>query len=146
MIKVHRNSKGFTLIELLIVIAIIGILAAIAIPAYTGYTKKSKVSGIINAMGAAKNALSAYFTENASATLALTYDNIMGNIGVSLPSQYISANGTSINADSSNNIVITVNAANIGTGVDGCTLTLTGNLGNNSWTWGGTMDAAYRPK
>ncbi|MBP7090789.1 MAG: prepilin-type N-terminal cleavage/methylation domain-containing protein, partial [Syntrophorhabdaceae bacterium] len=122
MIKVQRNSKGFTLIELLIVIAIIGILAAIAIPAYTGYTKKSKVSGIVNAMGAAKNALAAYFTENSSATLALDYANIAGNIGVSLPDQYINSTGTQINATDSNNIVITVNAKGIGSGVDGTLL------------------------
>ena len=146
MIKVHRNSKGFTLIELLIVIAIIGILAAIAIPAYTGYTKKSKVSGIVNAMGAAKNALAAYFTENSSATLALDYANIAGNIGVSLPDQYINSTCTQINATDSNNIVITVNAKGIGSGVDGTLLNLTGNLGNNTWTWGGNMDAAYKPK
>ncbi|MBP8625691.1 MAG: prepilin-type N-terminal cleavage/methylation domain-containing protein, partial [Syntrophorhabdales bacterium] len=74
MFKVQRNSKGFTLIELLIVIAIIGILAAIAIPAYTGYTKKSKLSGVVNSMGAVKNAMIAYYTENGSTTFPACAD------------------------------------------------------------------------
>jgi type IV pilus assembly protein PilA len=147
MIKVHRNSKGFTLIELLIVIAIIGILAAIAIPAYTGYTKKSKMAGVTSAMGAVKNACVAYFTEKGeSATLDLAFANIGGNIGVTIPGQYVKADGTQLNATNANNIVIKVIIANIGSGADDKNITLTGNLGNQAWTWTGNVDASLLPK
>ncbi|MBP6940579.1 MAG: prepilin-type N-terminal cleavage/methylation domain-containing protein, partial [Syntrophorhabdaceae bacterium] len=92
MLKIQRNSKGFTLIELLIVIAIIGILAAIAIPAYTGYTKKSKVGGVVHALGGVKTAAAAYYTEKGRVdSLALATADIAGNLGVTVPSQYISA-------------------------------------------------------
>jgi len=74
MFKLNKNIKGFTLIELLIVIAIIGILAAIAIPAYSNYTKKSKIAGIVNSMGAVKNAIIGYYTENNSTTFPACAD------------------------------------------------------------------------
>ena len=148
MMRINRNSKGFTLIELLIVIAIIGILAAIAIPAYTGYTKKSKVSGVVNAMGAVKNAITAYYTEkgNLSGLTLATSTEVQSNLGITVPSQYIS--GITVNNNGTDNVVINVTLTNIGSGVDGNNLTLTGNnlSGSPTWTWGGNISDAYKPK
>ncbi len=145
MFKVKRNSKGFTLIELLIVIAIIGILAAIAIPAYTGYTKKSKVSGVVNAMGAIKNSVLAYYTEKGNVNgLDIGTAAIGTTLGVNVPTQYISS--ANVNNTASNEVSINVILTNIGSGVDGCTLTLTSANNMQTWTWGGNIDSAYRPK
>lgn len=136
------------MIELLIVIAIIGILAAIAIPAYTGYTKKSKVSGVVNAMGAVKNAITAYYTEKGNLSgLELTDSNaVQSNLGITVPSQYMSA--VNVVNNGTDGVIITVTLANVGSGVDTKTLTLTGsNLsGSPTWSWGGTIDDAYKPK
>ena len=145
MIKVHRNSKGFTLIELLIVIAIIGILAAIAIPAYTGYTKKSKVAGVVNAMGAIKNAATAYYTERGNVnSLDVTIAAIGTDLGVNVPTQYISS--ANINNTASNEVAINVILTRIGSGVDGCNLLLQSSGNMQSWSWQGNIDAAYKPK
>ncbi len=145
MIKVHRNSKGFTLIELLIVIAIIGILAAIAIPAYTGYTKKSKVAGVVNAMGAVKNAVAAYYTEKGNVnSLDIGTAAIGTSLGVNVPTQYISS--ANVNNTASNEVNINVILTNIGSGVDGCTLVLSSSSNMQSWAWSGNIEAAYKPK
>lgn len=137
MIKVHRNSKGFTLIELLIVIAIIGILAAIAIPAYTGYTRKAKVGEIIHALGAVKNAIVVYYSEAGSTQDAATGAAIKTAYGVDVPEgkatfAYVAATRT-------------ITATSLISGVSG-TITLTGAEDFKTWTWGGTVDAAYIPK
>ena len=147
MIKVHRNSKGFTLIELLIVIAIIGILAAIAIPAYTGYTKKAKVSGVVNAMGAVKNATAAYYTDRGNITgVALAIADIGTTLGINVPVQYVAS--ANVNATSADAVVINFVVANIGTGVDGKYITLTSaNIAaGGAWVWGGDIDISYLPK
>jgi len=57
-----KKQNGFTLIELMIVVAIIGILAAIALPAYQDYTKRTKVSEGLNLAGAAKLAVSEFYS------------------------------------------------------------------------------------
>jgi len=148
MFKVQRKSKGFTLIELLIVIAIIGILAAIAIPAYTGYTKKSKVSGVVNAMGAVKNAIAAYYTEKGTLNnLNLTsFNEVQNNLGITIPQQY--ANAVSVTNSGADGVLISVTLNNIATDVNGKTINLTGSSlsGNPTWTWGGNADPAYIPK
>ncbi len=146
MIKVHRNSKGFTLIELLIVIAIIGILAAIAIPAYTGYTKKAKVSGVVNAMGAVKNAILAYYTESgnlgADGIVATGIAAINSNYGVTIPAQYVdTATATVGTVNTAGEVAVNIKAtlANIGSGADGGIVTLqTVNIANGSkWSFSG---------
>jgi type IV pilus assembly protein PilA len=138
MIKVQRNSKGFTLIELLIVIAIIGILAAIAIPAYTGYTKKAKFAGVVNSMGAVKNAIMAYYTETNATTFPACADaTAVGTaFGVTPQTQY-----ATYTTDAAGAITAT---STIG-GLTG-TLILTPNFTTGQWAWGGTVDAAYKPK
>ena len=145
MLKIQRNSKGFTLIELLIVIAIIGILAAIAIPAYTGYTKKSKVGGVVHALGGVKTAAAAYYTEKGSVNgLGITMTDIPSNLGVTIPSQYI--NAASVNGNAANDVIITVTMTNIGSGVDGTTLTLTSSSNLQTWSWAGNTESTYIPK
>lgn len=140
MFKVQRNSKGFTLIELLIVIAIIGILAAIAIPAYTGYTKKSKLSGVVNSMGAVKNAIIAYYTENGSTTFPQCADAaaIKAAFGVEPQTQY-----ADYKTDTAGVITATISRIS---GLEEKTLTLTPDWATGRWTWGGTLDASYIPK
>lgn len=152
MLKVKRGTKGFTLIELLIVIAIIGILAAIAIPAYTGYTKKSKIAGVVNAMGAVKNAVVAYYTEqgtldNINNLNLNTPANIQNELGISFPNQY--ADGINITGSGDNVLIrVTLNNTKIGNVGTGNELNLTGNnLGSSpAWTWNGTVDKSYIPK
>jgi len=145
MLKIQRNSKGFTLIELLIVIAIIGSLAAIAIPAYTGYTKKSKVGGVVHALGGVKTAAAAYYTEKGRVdSLALATADIAGNLGVTVPSQYISA--ITVNGNAANEVIIQVTMTNIGSGVDGTTLNLTSASNLQTWSWNGNTDSTYIPK
>lgn len=145
MFKAQRGEKGFTLIELLIVIAIIGILAAIAIPAYTGYTKKAKVGEVVHALGAVKNAIAVYYSESGTTTPAAgDVATIKRIYGVDVPDQratfrYLGDTGTGPG-------VIEATFRNIGSGVDTQTLTLQGSADYKTWTWGGTVDAAYKPK
>ena len=147
MLKIQRNSKGFTLIELLIVIAIIGILAAIAIPAYTGYTKKAKVAGVVHALGGIKTSVAAYFTEKGNIeTLSLTMNDVAGNLGISVPTQYISAL-TVVGAAAAPYVTMTATIVNIGVDVDNQTLILRSQDPNlASWEWAGTLPVAYMPK
>lgn len=140
MFKVQRNSKGFTLIELLIVIAIIGILAAIAIPAYTGYTKKTKFSGIINSMGAIKNAIIAYYTESGSVKGASDYTAIRNTYGIEPATQHASAYAvTTSGADA------TITATSSISGATGNFTLSTTDMKNWSWS-GDSALSAYIPK
>jgi type IV pilus assembly protein PilA len=144
MIRVSRGSKGFTLIELLIVVAIIGILAAIAIPAYSGYTKKSKVTGIVNSMGAIKNALTAYYTEQgAGPGTDLTLAQISSVLGVTPSTQYAS-NYTYTVANT--RITATANAATLSLGAGQDIYLTAQDTAFQTWQWGGTCDQTYQPK
>jgi type IV pilus assembly protein PilA len=150
MIRVKRGEKGFTLIELLIVVAIIGILAAIAIPAYSGYTAKSKMTGIVNAMGAIKNSVIAYYTESGALPAATATAATIGTqYGVTPPTQYATAAGWNV-AWAANQATITavVDSTKV-TGVSG-SLVLTGDFSVSpaTWTWSGAggLSAAYIPK
>lgn len=148
MIRVSRGSKGFTLIELLIVIAIIGILAAIAIPAYNGYTTKARISGVTNAMGAIKNALSAYYTDNLQWPAAMGSATAIGEaLGVTPPTQYVLENGWTVSNAVPGQVIATLTG--VGSGQDGLTLVLTPTANGNTyvWDWNSSgVAAAYRPK
>lgn len=146
MIKIRKGTRGFTLIELLIVIAIIGILAAIAIPAYTGYTKKSKVSGVVNAMGAVKNAVMAYYTEKGSVqNLNITatpqnQDALKNELGVTFPFQYTTQLTVVGGADGKSvDITATLNKDKVG--VEGNVILKGTNLDSTpTWTWDGSTN------
>jgi type IV pilus assembly protein PilA len=150
MLKVQRNSKGFTLIELLIVIAIIGILAAIAIPAYTGYTRKAKVQEVIHAMGAVKTAVMAYYTESGQPPTTASATDIMGRLGVDVPTKYLGGpTGMSVTAgviQASFCSTASATCTPIGGDVSGSTASLTPDSTYKNWTWGGSLPATYMPK
>ena len=57
-------QKGFTIVELVIVIAVIAILAAVLIPTFSGLTARAKKNA---AMQEAKNAYTAFLTEQGTA-------------------------------------------------------------------------------
>ncbi|EXJ09749.1 Pilin [Nitrincola nitratireducens] len=61
-----KRQQGFTLIELMIVVAIIGILAAIALPAYQDYTKRAHVSEGLSLAGAARTAVTEFYSSRAA--------------------------------------------------------------------------------
>ncbi len=148
MIRVSRGSKGFTLIELLIVIAIIGILAAIAIPAYNGYTTKARISGVTNAMGAIKNAINAYYTDNLGFPPALASATAIGQtLGVTPPTQYCAEASWSVSATNAGEIIAVLQ--NVGSGQDTRNIVLSPNITANNtieWAWTGSCDPTYRPR
>jgi len=157
MLKIQRNSKGFTLIELLIVIAIIGILAAIAIPSYTGYTKRAKVQEVVHAMGAVKTAVMAYYTESTMVKPCANAADVNTYYGVQLPDRYIdtitvSGSDTAWAAGQGTIAVIFTSSTGagkkqIGSGVDGATLTLTPTRDYKNWNWTGSSGfESYVPK
>jgi type IV pilus assembly protein PilA len=151
MLKVHRNSKGFTLIELLIVIAIIGILAAIAIPAYTGYTRKAKVQEVIHAMGAVKTAVMAYYTESGAAPTVADAATIMSQLGVDVPTKYLSSMSITAGVISATFYSGANTATNkdIGGDVSSSVVLLTPTGDYKNWTFsGGTppLPITYMPK
>ena len=143
-----RNKKGFTLIELLIVIAIIGILAAIALPAYMDYTRKARMTEVTNTIGSIKTAciaLSAEASTGTAACVAADAATIQTNLGVTVPSNRISA--ASVALANGTGAAISATVQNVGTGANGGTLTLTSDATMNTWTWSGAnIDAKFIPK
>ena len=102
-----KRQQGFTLIELMIVVAIIGILAAIAIPAYQDYTCRAKMSEAVNAVSAAKTAVSEYYISQNAFPAAANFQTLVD-------SKYVMSLAYGANVGT---ITATIKGANIGCGM-----------------------------
>ncbi|HEY8521766.1 MAG TPA: pilin [Gammaproteobacteria bacterium] len=137
-----KVQQGFTLIELMIVVAIIGILAAIAIPAYQDYTIRAKVSEPMTFADAAKVSVAEYFQSVGAMPTGLGTAGINGQT----TSQYIAS--VSYQNNGSYVGIITINTRNLGAGVTGNQITLTGTGNTNgtvNWDCTGTIQTKYLP-
>jgi len=133
----RQLQQGFTLIELMIVVAIIGILAAVALPAYQDYTKRAKMSEIILAASACRTTITEVYQSGSQTTV--TANNWGCEATTVAPSKYVKQITT--NGDGK----ITVQASNIGTGIDGNYVTLVpADSGGTAMTYSGTAQAINR--
>lgn len=136
-------QKGFTLIELMIVVAIIGILAAVALPAYQDYTARSQMAEAMTLASGGKVAVSEFWsdrgyfpTSNDSAGLA-TATNIKG--------KYVEKVDV---GTTPGQIIATMQATGVSTGIQGKTLTLSAitNAGSVDWACFSDADNKYLPQ
>ena len=145
---VKKNCKGgFSLIELLFVISIIGILAAIALPIYKAQVTRAKLTEVTNAMSHIASSLVKYREEEPTNTWPNcgSIAEIQTSLGVGL-SALRRISSASVNQVTG---VISVTVANIGSAVDGATITLVPSTASDkslSWNWGGTLPPKYLPK
>ena len=139
----EENHRGYTLIELLMVIAIISILAAIAIPMYRAQTVRAKLAEVTNAMSHIASAVGTYYEDMNDFPSSLDVPAIQSSLGVGLSAL------SKVETAGVTNGVITVTITNVGSPVNGSTITLspsTGSDGSVLWTWGGSIENAYLPK
>jgi len=139
----EENHRGYTLIELLMVIAIISILAAIAIPMYRAQTVRAKLAEVTNAMGHIASAVGTYYEDMNDFPSSLDVPAIQSSLGVGMSAL------SKVETAAVTNGVITVTITNVGSPVNGSTITLspsTGSDGSVLWTWSGSIENAYLPK
>lgn len=137
----RKMQEGFTLIELMIVVAIIGILAAIAIPAYQDYTIRAKVSEPITFLDSAKVSVAEYYQSQGTMPTTQSAAGVRDS-----SSQYIQS---VVYAPSGSDAQITVKLQNLGSGLNGDTIIMTGTpnaQGVIKWDCTqGTLPNKYRP-
>ena len=139
----EENRRGYTLIELLMVIAIISILASIAIPMYRAQTVRAKLAEVTNAMSHIASAVGTYYEDMNDFPSSLDVPAIQSSLGVGLSAL------SKVETAAVTNGVITVTITNVGSPVNGSTITLspsTGSDGSVLWTWSGSIENAYLPK
>jgi prepilin-type N-terminal cleavage/methylation domain-containing protein len=69
MFKKIRGERGFTLVELLVVLAILAILIAVVVPNLTGFLGRGKQQSFEADRDTIQAAVSAYYTNSATANL-----------------------------------------------------------------------------
>lgn len=131
--------RGFTLIELMIVVAIIAILAAIAVPQYQNYAKRARISEGLVLADAAKLAVSESLQANGKYPSGNIEAGYTTGISTYVSQIAIAPAGTG---------VVTITYRNIGSDIDGKSITLspTSRVSNQVYQWTCGVGASGVPK
>jgi hypothetical protein len=136
----HKNVDNRLVIGATWVACVIFFIFGVAIPAKTGYEKKLKFSNVISAVGSVMNAEAAAKAKEGRYIDCTDREDVESKlVGLKAATSYI-ADVKVIDGS------ITATIKNIGTNLNGKTLTLTPDATGTVWTWGGTVEPDYLPK